>query len=43
MGSFDSAMKSELVGCFLLNKLNDIIGPGCHGRYQDEGLIIIDN
>ena len=32
---------SELVGCFLLYKLNDIIDPGCHGLYRDEGLIMI--
>ena len=43
MGSYDSAKISELVGCLLLYKLNDIINPGCHGLYQDDGLIIIDN
>ena len=31
MGSNDSAQISELVGCLLLYKLNDIIDPGCHG------------
>ena len=43
MGSFDSAKISELVGCLLLYKLNDIIDPCCHGVYRDDGLIIIDN
>ena len=28
MGSYDSAEISELVGCLLLYKLNDIIDPG---------------
>ena len=43
MGSYDFAILSELVGCLLLYKLNDIIDPGCHGLYQDDGLITIDN
>ena len=43
MGSYDSVMISELVGCLLLYKLNDIIDPGCHGLYRDDELIIIDN
>ena len=40
MGSYDSAKISELVGCLLLYKLNDIIDPGCLGPYK---LIIIDD
>ena len=43
MGSYDSANISELVGCLLLYKLNAIINPDCHGLYQDDGLIIVDN
>ena len=31
MGSYDSVELSELVGCFLLYKLNDIIDPSCYG------------
>ena len=36
-------MISELVGCLLLYKLNDIIDPSNHGLYRDDRLIIIDN
>ena len=43
LDSYDSAEMLELVVCLLLNKLNDIIDPGCHGVYRDDGLIIIDN
>ena len=43
MGSYDLAKILELVGCLLLYKLNDIINPGCHGLYQGDRLIIIDN
>ena len=43
MGSYDSANISELVGDWLLYKLNDIIDPGCHGIYRDDGLIIFGN
>ena len=43
MGSYDSTKISELVGCLLLYKLNDIIDPGCHWLYRDDELIIIDN
>ena len=42
MGSYDSAKISELVGCLLLYKLNDIIDPSCHGLYREDRLIIID-
>ena len=42
-GSYDCAQISELVGCLLLYKINDIIDPGCHGLYWDDRLIIIDN
>ena len=42
MGSYDLVKRSELVGCLLLYKLNDIIDPGCHGLYWDDGLIIRD-
>ena len=34
---------SELIGCLLQHKLNDIINSGCHRLYRDDILIIIDN
>ena len=43
MGSFDSTQISELVGCSLLYKINDIIELSCHELYRDDGLIMIDN
>ena len=36
MDSYDSAEISELLGCLLLYKLNDIIDPDCHGFYRDD-------
>ena len=43
MDSYDSVEISEVVECLLLYKFNDIIDPGCHGFYRDDGLMIINN
>ena len=43
MGSYDYVFISELVGCLVLYKLNDIIDSGCRELYRDDVLIIIDN
>lgn len=42
MGTYDSAELCELVGYFLLNNINEIIDPGNHGLYRDDGLMIVD-
>lgn len=43
MGVYDGAKLCELVGCLLLNNLNDLIDPSNHGLYWDDGLIIVIN
>ena len=40
-GSFDGAELCELVGLFLLNKLNSIVTDGSVGIYRDDGLAVV--
>ena len=42
MGSIDKAGICEIVGIFLLYKLNDLIDPFNHGLYRDNGLILLE-
>lgn len=38
--SFDVTEVSELMGLFILNKINQIVHADSHGIYRDGGLII---
>lgn len=42
MGSFDGAEVCELVGLYMLNKLNKVISNKNIGLYRDDGLAIIE-
>ena len=43
MGSFDGAEVCELVGLFLLHKLQVLFGKGNVGLYRDDGLAVLKN
>ncbi|XP_065070331.1 uncharacterized protein LOC135695263 [Rhopilema esculentum] len=43
MGCFDGAEICELVGTYILNKLNSVMGNGNVGLYRDDGLGIVRN
>lgn len=40
-GPFDGAEVSELVGVFILRKINRIVHTGNHDLYRDDGLIAV--
>ena len=42
-GSFDGAEVCELVGLFMLNKLNELVTNGSVGLYRDDGLAAVHN
>ena len=42
MGCYDGAEVCELVGIFILNKLNNIIDKNSIGLYRDDGLSVFD-
>ena len=42
IGEYDRAEIFELVGCVLLNKINEIVDAGIHGLYHNDGLVIVD-
>jgi hypothetical protein len=42
MGSYDSAEVAELVGLFMLHKMEDILPKDSHGLYRDDGLCIVE-
>jgi hypothetical protein len=41
MGSFDGAELCELVGLYLLSKLETLLGKPAVGRYRDDGLAVV--
>ena len=43
MGSCDGAEVCELVGAFILSKLENIIGKKNKGLYRDDGLVVLRN
>ena len=43
MGSYDGAEVCELVGTFILSKLENIIGKKNTGLYRDDGLVVLRN
>ena len=43
MGSYDGAEICELVGTFILSKLENIIGKKNTGLYRDDGLVVLRN
>ena len=43
MGSYDDAEVCELVGTFILSKLENIIGKKNTGLYRDDGLVVLRN
>ena len=43
MGSYDGAEVCELVGTFILSKLENIIGKKNIGLYRDDGLVVLRN
>lgn len=42
-GSFDGAEVSELMGLYLLCKINNIVHMSDHGLYTDDGLMVVAN
>lgn len=40
-GSFDSAEVLELMGLYILNKINEIVHIDSHGLYRDNRLMIV--
>ena len=43
MGSYDDAEVCELVGTFILSKLENIIGKKKTGLYREYGLVVLRN
>ena len=43
MGIYDGAEVCELVGTFILSKLENIIGKKNTGLYRDDGLVVLRN
>ena len=43
MRSFDGAEICELIGLFVLHKLNEKFKPGNIGLYRDDGLAVFEN